>query len=68
MNDSPRRYYRPYYVSILLASAQLEKLVAGGTPIRSEEVAQTLCCLIYDAEALLSLIGKQEKSEKTPPS
>ena len=68
MNDSPQRYYSPYYVSILLASAKLEGLGAGGTPMCSEEAVQTLRCLIYNAERLLFLIGKQGKSEKTPPS
>ena len=68
MTDLPPRYYSPYYVSILLASQKMEQLGAGGTPIHSEEAVQTLRCLIYNAERLLFLIGKQEKSEKTPPS
>ncbi len=68
MNDTAPRFYSPYYVSSLLASAKLESLVAGGTPMYSEEVAQTLRCLIFNAEQLLFLIGKPEKSEKTPQS
>ena len=68
MNDTPQRYYSPYYVSILLASQKMAQLEAGGMEIHSEEAAQTLRCLIYNAERLLFLIGKQEKSEKTPPS